>query len=143
MMRLPQLFKSRVTGPAGPNPQTSLAISQRLDFLLDLAPKEEPPLTFTRVETLESTFAPPSSLPFPTVMAQLSPASNVILHSDPRSVAADRFRLLQLRLEAMQTTKGIKRLLITSPLPEEGKSTVALQSRLRSYRSRANVPCFF
>src|ERR1035441_4011050 len=126
MMRLPQLFRSRITGPACPDARMSLAIRQRLDFLLDLAPKEEPPLKFTPAETLESTVAPPNSPPFPTVMAQLSPASNVILRSDPRTVAADRFRLLQLRLEGMQTTKGIKRLLITSPLPEEGKSTVAL-----------------
>jgi Mrp family chromosome partitioning ATPase len=52
--------------------------------------------------------------------------SRVVVYSDPKSAGADRFRLAQIRLKALQAARKLKTLLITSPLPGDGKSTVAL-----------------
>ncbi len=56
----------------------------------------------------------------------LKPESRLIFHSDPRSCAADRYRFLRMKLRELWTAGKLKSLLITSPLPEDGKSTTAL-----------------
>jgi Mrp family chromosome partitioning ATPase len=76
-------------------------------------------------------FLPTSDMPdlfFPveTVFSPVSVESRVVVHTDPRSAGADRFRLVRLRLKNLQAARGLKTLLITSPLPGDGKSTVAL-----------------
>jgi capsular exopolysaccharide synthesis family protein len=52
--------------------------------------------------------------------------SRVPLVTDPRGPAADRFRFLRLRLLEFQGKADRRRILVTSALPQEGKSTVAL-----------------
>ena len=58
--------------------------------------------------------------------ALLPTESRVVVYNDPRSAGADRFRLVRARLRNIQAAKKLKTLLITSPLPSDGKSTVAL-----------------
>jgi Mrp family chromosome partitioning ATPase len=67
-----------------------------------------------------------ADLPFPTETSPVSPESRIVVYSTPRSAGADRFRLVQMRLKNLQAAKKLKNLLITSPLPGDGKSTVAL-----------------
>jgi capsular exopolysaccharide synthesis family protein len=62
----------------------------------------------------------------PTELAEIQAATRVVYHTDPASQGADRFRLLRMRLNALQSARKIKSLLITSPLPHDGKSTVTL-----------------
>jgi capsular exopolysaccharide synthesis family protein len=50
----------------------------------------------------------------------------ILFHRDPSGTGADRFRLLRMRLRDIWRTGKLKSILITSPLPEEGKSTTAL-----------------
>ena len=50
----------------------------------------------------------------------------ILFHRDPSGTGADRFRLLRMRLRDIWKTGKLKSILITSPLPEEGKSTTAL-----------------
>jgi Mrp family chromosome partitioning ATPase len=67
--------------------------------------------------------------PWPPSAIQVSPVfpdSRVVVHTDPRSAGADRFRVAQIRLKSLQASRNLKTLLITSPLPGDGKSTVAL-----------------
>jgi capsular exopolysaccharide synthesis family protein len=52
--------------------------------------------------------------------------SRLIYHTDPHGPAADRFRTLRLRLQPMWAAGKLKKVLITSPLPGDGKSTVAM-----------------
>ena len=52
--------------------------------------------------------------------------SRLFVYSDPTSAAADRFRLAQIRLRNLQSSRNLKSLLITSPVPGDGKTTVAL-----------------
>jgi len=65
-------------------------------------------------------------LPVPTEVSPVSVESRVVVYNDPRSPGADRFRLAQLFLKSLQAARKLKSVLITSPLPEAGKSTVAL-----------------
>lgn len=57
---------------------------------------------------------------------QLLPSSRIVMHTDPRSAGADRFRFLRMCLRELWNAGKLKTLQITSPLPQEGKSTVAL-----------------
>lgn len=52
--------------------------------------------------------------------------SRVVYYTDPASPGADRFRLLRMRLRNLWATGKLRSLLITSPLPQEGKTTVAM-----------------
>jgi capsular exopolysaccharide synthesis family protein len=58
--------------------------------------------------------------------AHPNPEARLVFPSDPRSPAADRFRLLRMRLCLLKSTGQLKSLLITSALPQDGKSTIAL-----------------
>ncbi len=53
-------------------------------------------------------------------------ARRIALSSDPHGLGADRFRLLRMRLRELAGAGKLKTLLVTSPLPQEGKSTVAM-----------------
>ena len=50
----------------------------------------------------------------------------VVVITDPRSPGADRFRYLRMRLRELREKKQLKSLVITSPIPQDGKSTVSL-----------------
>jgi len=62
----------------------------------------------------------------PTEICQLSDESRIVVHQDPRSAAADRFKMMHIRLKELQAANNLKTILITSALPGDGKSTVAL-----------------
>jgi len=58
--------------------------------------------------------------------SEVPPESRIVFHTDPRSPSADRYRLLRMRLRGLGKAGTVKTLLITSPLPNDGKSTVCL-----------------
>jgi capsular exopolysaccharide synthesis family protein len=62
----------------------------------------------------------------PVEEVDLRPETRVAFHADPGSPGADRFRLLRMRLHHLRKEKNLRSLLVTSPLPEDGKSTIAL-----------------
>ena len=62
----------------------------------------------------------------PTARMQLGPESRLIFHTDPTGPGAERYRLLRIRLQAIRAEAPVKTVLITSPGPQEGKSTLAL-----------------
>lgn len=62
----------------------------------------------------------------PMVEAHIRPTSRIVCQTAPNSPAADRFRALRMRLRELRGTGKVKRLLISSALPHDGKSTVAL-----------------
>jgi capsular exopolysaccharide synthesis family protein len=55
----------------------------------------------------------------------LPPHSRLVSFTDKDSLAAEKFRFLAVRLRQLQQTKTLKKLLITSTIPEEGKSMIA------------------
>jgi protein-tyrosine kinase len=62
----------------------------------------------------------------PVERVQLNPASRVALLTDSRSAGADRLRLLRMRLLELRQLAKLRSIVITSPLPEDGKSTIAM-----------------
>jgi capsular exopolysaccharide synthesis family protein len=61
-----------------------------------------------------------------TVQAVIPPGSRLVYHTDPHSAAADRYRTLRIRLQPLWVSGKLKKILITSPLPGDGKSTVSM-----------------
>jgi len=74
-------------------------------------------------EDLKECYEPPQ---IPVEEAQIRPESRIIFYTEPRSPGADRFRFLRMRLRELWEAGNLNSLLITSPLPGDGKSTVAL-----------------
>ncbi len=62
----------------------------------------------------------------PVTEVEITAASRVATYTDPTGPAADRFRLLRLRLKELRSLGKLKTVMITSPHPRDGKSTVAL-----------------
>lgn len=62
----------------------------------------------------------------PLEEVHIQPVSRVVFHTDPSGPGADRFRFVRMRLRELSNARKLKRLLVTSPLPQDGKSTVAV-----------------
>jgi len=71
--------------------------------------------------------AGPSTLQdIPAEHVVLRPTTRLVFQSEPTSPSADRIRYLRMRLRQVAEAGKLKSLLITSPLAEDGKSTIAL-----------------
>jgi capsular exopolysaccharide synthesis family protein len=57
---------------------------------------------------------------------EVKDGASLVVLTDPRSPGADRFRYLRMRLRELAAKGTLKSLVITSPIPQDGKSTVAL-----------------
>ena len=53
------------------------------------------------------------------------PASRLVCLNDVATIAAEKFRVLAVRLKYLRQRRKLKRVLITSSMPEEGKSVIA------------------
>lgn len=78
---------------------------------------------------------------FPVEHAYLGPDSRVVFHTDPHGPGADRFRHLRMRLRDLKPAEGrtSRMLLVTSALPQDGKSTISvnLGTALAEYGKRS------
>jgi capsular exopolysaccharide synthesis family protein len=62
---------------------------------------------------------------FPSLKISLSPQSRLVCLTDGGSPAAEAFRLLGVRLRHLRRDRPLKKVLITSTIPQEGKSMVS------------------
>lgn len=62
----------------------------------------------------------------PVETVEIKPEQRLIVLSEPRGPGADRFRYLRMRLRELRAKGRLKSLVITSPTPKDGKSTVAM-----------------
>jgi capsular exopolysaccharide synthesis family protein len=89
-----------------------------------------PPFVQTVPENLFAFAKVPVAAPgfpeFPVEEALFKPGNRLVYYEDPRSPAADRFRLLGMRLKDVWSAGRLKKLLITGPLAHNGKSVVVL-----------------
>lgn len=68
----------------------------------------------------------PSNVPeFESMPVSIPPESRLVCLTDRESLAAEKFRFLGVRLRQLQQTRPLRKLLITSASPNEGKSMVA------------------
>lgn len=89
------------------------------------------------VRTPQPTFAEPrvaeTGLPsrvnvfdqFESLPVVMPPNSKLVSVTEKDSLAAEKFRFLAVRLRQLQQNRNLKKLLITSTIPEEGKTTVS------------------
>src|SRR5579862_1814698 len=76
--------------------------------------------------TRQEKAAAPPSLPFPELEVSVAPESRLVFATQPESLAAEKFRFLGVRLRQIRQSRQLKKVLITSTIPEEGKSLVAV-----------------
>jgi capsular exopolysaccharide synthesis family protein len=62
---------------------------------------------------------------FKSLRPAIPPQSRLVCVTEKESLAAEKFRFLGVRLRQIQQTRSLKKLLITSTIPQEGKSTVS------------------
>lgn len=62
----------------------------------------------------------------PVEEVAIKPDCRLAFAMDPSSAGADRLRLLRMRLREFQDLARLQKVAITSPLPQDGKSTIAL-----------------
>jgi capsular exopolysaccharide synthesis family protein len=88
----------------------------------------------TRAQKLRTrSVAEPEESLFPSALqntpaeeAALKPASSAAILMDPQGAGADRFRYLRMRLRELRQLAKLQSVVITSPLPNDGKSTIAM-----------------
>lgn len=66
-----------------------------------------------------------AAIDFPSLEVAVTPASRLVCVSEPDSLAAEKFRFLGVRLKQLRQNRPLKKVLITSTIPEEGKSLVS------------------
>jgi capsular exopolysaccharide synthesis family protein len=62
---------------------------------------------------------------FRSLPVSISPNSRLVSVGDEQSLGAEKFRFLAVRLRQLRQSRPLKKVLITSTIPQEGKSTVA------------------
>ena len=70
--------------------------------------------------------ATPDTEYIPAETAEIRPESRLVVWNDPQGLGADRYRMLRMQLERLRGNQKLKTILVTSPAPQDGKSTVAL-----------------
>jgi capsular exopolysaccharide synthesis family protein len=91
----------------------------------------QPPAEFPELSLMASE-APQAEEPrtsdfeqFQSLPIVMPPNSRVVTLTEKESLAAEKFRFLGVRLRQIQQSRPLKKVLITSTIPEEGKSMVS------------------
>ena len=61
----------------------------------------------------------------PSIDVSVPASSRLAYFSDPEGLAAEKFRFLGVRLRELRQSRPLKKVLITSTIPEEGKSLIS------------------
>jgi capsular exopolysaccharide synthesis family protein len=62
---------------------------------------------------------------FPALEVSVAPLSRLVFLTEPQSIAVEKFRFLGVRLRQLRQSRPLKTILITSTIPEEGKSLIS------------------
>lgn len=76
---------------------------------------------------------------FKPISYTLSPTNRLIAYNDKDSAAAEAFRLLGVRIRDIRRSRSMKKILITSTIPQEGKSMVSGNLAVTLASSQQNV----
>jgi capsular exopolysaccharide synthesis family protein len=126
LRRAEQQVQERLDRPAGTD--AGLAEVVGLEELLKQGAKatEPAPEPVAAVKPLPAGFEQSTaSSKFQSIAASIAPDSHLVCVADADGPAAEAFRLLGVRLRDLRDTRALKRILITSTVPREGKSTVS------------------
>lgn len=82
----------------------------------EISSASEPPARVPELDQLQ---------PFKSLKVAVHADSKLVCLTDKESLAAEKFRFLAVRLRQIQHSRPMKKVLVTSTIPQEGKSTVA------------------
>ena len=99
-------------------------------LVLQTAIGRRPPRPEREVHKIDAFWSAPVLRPAPPVDARL------VCLTDQSSLGAEKFRVLGLRLRHLREKRKLTRIVITSTIPEEGKSLVAANLALNQARSK-------
>lgn len=112
-------------------PASRVSTTQTLDFAstasdaVESPVVEMPSVTIPLAKEVEPKPLSGILAKFPTLHVKTEPSSRLVAVTDPQSLAAEKFRFLGVRLRQLQKTRTLKKVLVTSTIPEEGKSMVS------------------
>src|SRR2546426_10071359 len=72
----------------------------------------------------------------PSVPVTIKPDARLVCLTEKDSLAAEKFRFLAVRLRQLQQNRTVKKLLVTSTIPEEGKSMISANLALSLARKK-------
>jgi capsular exopolysaccharide synthesis family protein len=123
---------TQVLEPPPEQPPLDPAIAEQVTTIEPFpAPPTAPQVTLQSTVVPLATTEPPAAvagtgrIEFPSLAVSVMPSSRLMFMSQPESLAAEKFRFLGVRLRQLQLERPLKKVLVTSAIPEEGKSTVA------------------
>lgn len=114
-----------------PEFRSALADLRSSSAELRAAPVEFRPAPVQARVAIEEEESAPASLglenpgAFQSISVPDLPSTRLVCHTDRQSGAAEAFRLLGVRLRHMRRDRTLKRVLVTSTIPQEGKSMVS------------------
>lgn len=123
---------------SGGNPSTvPESVAELLERQIAEAPQTAvaPPLTLNVAPVAEALHGDLLSAA-QTIVPLPGPSSRLVCLTDQGSLAAEKFRVLGLRLRNLRDKKPLKRVVITSTIPEEGKTLTAANLALNQSRSK-------
>ena len=97
-------------------PENQVAAEQPAEFQMLAIPMAEDPSQDRTTNVLPA---------FPSVDVHVQSNSRLICFTEPHSLAAEKFRFLGVRMRQLRQNRALKKVLVTSTIPEEGKSLVA------------------
>jgi capsular exopolysaccharide synthesis family protein len=114
-----QKSQAEHTGTEASRTESTFSIATEL---LEVAERKWRGASAPRVDSPEHS----NSLPqFPSLPASIFPNSRLVSVGEEESLGAEKFRFLAVRLRQLRQSRLLKKVLITSTIPQEGKSTVA------------------
>lgn len=121
-----QRSESERSGTPSPPPALATELLQAVEREANAhVPIDVAAAQLTENDFTDSTFAEEDFSHFPSRSVSLSPDSRLVCLTAQDSLGAEKFRFLAVRLRQVQQSRPLKKVLITSTIPEEGKSTVA------------------
>ena len=104
--------------PEASQKSTGVAVEEPVALIPSIPPQHAIP----EAPAVESASQP---LSFPSVEVSVTPDSRLVFLTQPESLAAEKFRFLGVRLRQLRNNRPLKKVLITSTIPGEGKSLVS------------------
>ncbi len=84
----------------------------------------------------DSALVPEPAQQLPSVPVVIKPDIRLVCLTQKDSLAAEKFRFLAVRLSQLQQNRAVKKLLVTSTIPEEGKSMISANLALSLVRKK-------
>jgi capsular exopolysaccharide synthesis family protein len=89
------------------------------------SPRAVPPMGMAVESAVEADKSRDQFSQFPSLQVSIPHQNRLVCLTDNESLAAEKFRFLGVRLRQLRRSRQLKKVLITSAIPQEGKSMVA------------------